>query len=90
MGLRKQKGNMYGFVSHTWNAVKGECSHFCSYCYMHGLWRSKVRLDEYEFNIDLGINNFIFVGSSTDMFADNVPKEWIIKVLDYCKKYNYI
>src|SRR3990167_1900105 len=30
--LNKQKGNMYGFVTHTWNPIKGKCSHNCSYC----------------------------------------------------------
>lgn len=25
---------MYDFVTHTWNTIKGECPHDCSYCYM--------------------------------------------------------
>ena len=32
--LNKQKGNMYGFVTHTWNTVKGRCKYDCRYCYM--------------------------------------------------------
>jgi len=27
MTLNKQKGNMYGFVTHTWNVIKGKCPH---------------------------------------------------------------
>jgi len=47
-----------------------------------------VRLDEKELNTDLGSGNFIFVGSGTDMFANNVSEEWIEKVLEYCKKFD--
>ena len=36
MALRKSKGNMYSFITHTWNPVKGICYHDCSYCYMKG------------------------------------------------------
>lgn len=89
MVLNEQKGNMYGFVTHTWNAIKGECSHNCSYCYMKR-WGGQrpVRLDEKELKVDLGENNFIFVGSSTDMFAEGVPNDWIIRTLQHCKKFN--
>ena len=76
--LNKSKGNMYEFVTHTWNAIKGECYHQCSYCYMKRWGRLKpVRLDEKELKTDLGNDNFIFVGSSCDMFAQNIPDEWI-------------
>jgi len=34
MGLNKSSGNMYEFITHTWNTVKGACEHDCSYCYM--------------------------------------------------------
>ncbi len=87
MTLNKQKGNMYGFVTHTWNAIKGRCSHDCEYCYMRNFWKSDVHLDEKELKQDLGEGNFIFVGSGTDMFAEDVPSEWIKKVLEHCNKY---
>lgn len=81
------KGNMYGFVTHTWNPIKGKCIHDCRYCYMK-VWKQKpLRLVEKELNEDLGSDNFIFVGSSTDMFAKDVPKEWISKVLAKCRNY---
>jgi len=86
--LNKQKGNMYGFVTHTWNPIKGKCSHDCSYCYMKVFPQGKLRLDEKDLKIDLGENNFIFVGSSTDMFADNVPEEWIKRVLWQCSLFS--
>ena len=27
MALTKSRGNMYPFVTHTWNAIKGICFH---------------------------------------------------------------
>ncbi len=87
MPLNPVKGNMYNFISHTWNAIKGKCIHDCNYCYMKRFPQKEIRLDEKEFRTNLGRHNIIFVGSSTDMFAENVPKEWIIKVLNHCNKY---
>ena len=85
--MNKQKGNMYGFVTHTWNPIKGRCSHKCAYCYMKPFWKSEVHLDEKDLNQDLGEGNFIFIGSSTDMFAENIPHTWIYSILTRCKKY---
>ena len=87
MALNKQKGNMYGFVTHTWNAIKGKCPHDCSYCYMKRFPQSELHFDEKELKTDLGEGNFIFVGSSCDMFAQKISPFWISKVLDHCKKY---
>lgn len=87
--LNKQKGNMYGFVTHTWNPIKGKCFHECSYCYMKKWGEQKpIRLVDKELKIDLGIDNFIFVGSSCDLFAQDVPKEWIDKTISHCIKYD--
>jgi len=47
-----------------------------------------LRLNNKLLNEDLGSNNFIFVGSSTDMFADNVPSEWIEQTIKQLMKYN--
>lgn len=86
--MNEQKGNMYGFVTHTYNAVKGKCIHDCKYCYMKGWGEQKpIKLHEKELKTDMGENNFIFVGSSTDMFASNVPDQWIRRVLEHCNKY---
>ena len=96
MVLNKQKGNMYGFVTHTWNPIKGRCKHNCIYCYMHRKWKmmknDELRLDVKEFKefdrdmIKYGDSgHFIFVGSSTDIWiADEV---WIAKVLAYTAQY---
>ena len=78
MGLNKSKGNMYEFVDATWNVIKGECPHACEYCYVKRWGRQNpIRFDESELKTDLGEGNFIFVGSSCDMFADTIPEQWI-------------
>ena len=89
MGLNKGTGNMYNFVTHTWNTVKGECYHNCSYCYMKRWGKLKpVHLDEKELKTDLGSGNFIFVGSSCDMFAKNIPDQWIRKTLKHMEQFD--
>jgi len=84
MGLNKQKGNMYPWVTHTWNVIKGKCPHNCSYCYMKGYSQPELHFDEKELKTDLGKGNFIFVGSSCDMWAEDILLDWIIKTLNHC------
>jgi protein gp37 len=90
MGLNKVNdgSNMYQFVSHTKNYAKGKCYFDCKYCYMKR-WgeQQPVRFDEKEINEDMGEDKFIFVGSSIDLFAPNIPHLWIMKVLEHCRKY---
>ncbi len=82
---------MYEFITHTWNTVKGKCPHDCSYCYMKRWGKlNPVRFDKKElkeFDRDIkkyGNDNFIFVGSSCDMFAPDIPHEWILETLHKC------
>ena len=79
MGLNVQTGNMYqGWITHTWNAVKGKCEYNCRYCYMKRFGSlNPARFDRNELKTNLGENNFIFVGSSIDLFNDVIPAEWI-------------
>ena len=89
MGLNVSKGNMYEFIGYTWNTVKGACGHNCSYCFMKRWGKlNPVRFDEKELKTDLGKGDFIFVGSSNDLFAENVPTEWIEKTLEHCNKFD--
>jgi len=89
MSLNESKGNMYDFVTHTWNTVKGACSHDCSYCYMKRFGTQRpVRFDEKELRTDLGSGNFIFVGSSCDLFAEDIPEKWINATLLHCYCYD--
>lgn len=87
MGLNKQKGNMYPFVTHTYNPIRGKCLHDCSYCYMKGFNVGELRFVEREMKTNLGEGNYIFVGSSTDMWAEAIPLDWILKTLNHCMWY---
>lgn len=82
--LNESKGNMYQFVTHTWNAIKGKCPHDCSYCYMKRFPQTELRFDDKELKTDLGSGNFIFVGSSCDMWADTIPLRWILDTVNHC------
>ena len=86
--LNPRQGNMYDFVTHTWNVIKGRCCHNCSYCYMKKRKQHSLHFDSKELLTDLGSNNFIFVGSGTDMFAGNINPKWITQVLDHCNKFD--
>jgi len=89
MGTNLSKGNMYEFVTDTWNTVKGACHHDCTYCYMKRWGKlNPVRFDAKELKTNLGLGNFIFVGSSNDMFASTVPDQWIQRTLDYCGRFD--
>lgn len=81
---------MYGFVTHTFNIVKGICPHNCSYCYMRRHWprMSAPRLDESEFRTIMGDGDFVFVGSSIDMFAAGISAQWVKRSLDYCRMFD--
>ena len=91
------KNNMYDFVKgKTWNPLGGECPHKCIYCYVENLKRfpviqekysGKIRLDEKAMTKNLGKNNFWFVCSMNDLFADNVPIEYIVEILNICNLY---
>ena len=86
--LKRQRGNMYEFVTHMWSPIRGKCSHDCSYCYMKK-WGEQppLHLDEKDLMTNLGKDNFIFVGHTIDLFAEDVPALWIIQVLEQCVKY---
>jgi len=47
-----------------------------------------LHLDEKDLETDLGEGKFIFVGHTIDMFAEAVPKRWIIDVLNRMRLYN--
>ena len=88
---------MYEWITHTWNPLAGECPHGCSYCSTNKLMRypgiknkytGPPRVHELEMKTNLGYGNFIFVCAQSDLFANDVPDEAIIRVLDHCIKHN--
>ena len=94
MGLNKTNGNMYPWVTHTWNPLAGKCQHHCHYCYMKRSflgnlkkYKGEVRLTEGELDTDLGSGKIIFVGSATDIFGEWVPENAIKSILSYCRNF---
>lgn len=90
----KQGSNMYQFLNdngghgYTWNVIKGKCPHQCSYCYCKRWGKQpELHFDEKELKTNLGEGNFIFVGSSCDMWSNDIPKLWINKTLLHCYDY---
>lgn len=85
MGLNKSVGNMYEWVTHTWNPIKG-CNFNCRYCYIKSRKNYSLdpRFSRREMKTNLGKDRFIFVGSMADMFGDWIPSELIKKVIRYC------
>jgi len=49
--------------------------------------QKEIHLDEKEFKTDLGKGNYIFIGSSTDIFAKDVPVGWHDRIFKYIKQY---
>jgi len=93
--LKKSKGNMYDWVTHTHAHLGGECSHKCSYCYVansiHGRaekFSGPIRLLEEEFSVKYGTDKTIFIDNMNDLFAKDVPKEWIDRVLTHCYSFS--
>lgn len=90
--------NMYSFISHKWNPLGGRCPHKCTYCSTDYFARrfdaprkkysGAIRLIESEMSRNLGKGKTWFVASQNDLFADSIPAEWIIRVLNHCQKFD--
>lgn len=89
--------NMYAFIDVTRNFLGGMCQHKCKYCYVNPMkekfpnikerYSGEIRLLEKELNKGEGTGNTVFVQDMGDLFADNVPGEFILKILEHLKKY---
>ncbi|MDD3491932.1 MAG: hypothetical protein PHZ19_00350 [Candidatus Thermoplasmatota archaeon] len=79
MTLNKSVGNMYGWVTHTWAPLAGECPHRCSYCWVRRgrlrnspKYQGRPRLDPKAMNDNLGHDRVVFVAHTNDLFADGI------------------
>jgi protein gp37 len=84
---------MYEFVAYTWNPVKGKCPYECSYCYVQRICQRfrKIQKAPYfdskdfssGFNAEMyDADKIIFVCSSIDLFAEEIPSEWVNVVFE--------
>ena len=92
MALNVSRGNMFPWVTHTWNPRAGVCSHGCLYCFMLDRpcdkYRGPPRLEKSEMRYPLGRDRVIFVGSASDLFARDVPDDVIRAVLERCRMFD--
>lgn len=92
MGLKKSTGNMYPWVTHTHSHLGGECPHRCVYCYVDNprfgrpeKYRGPLRLIEAEFAVNYGSGKTVFIENCNDLFAEDVPDEFIRRVCAHCR-----
>jgi len=100
--LNKPSGNLYLWC-YSWNPVGGECPHACGYCYVSGKigpWMARMgnkkyfgppRLIEKEFKTKLVVPDgfIVFVQSCGDLFAQEIPAAWILRVFRRIRKFPY-
>jgi len=91
MPLKVSKGNMYSWVTHTHAHLGGECPHKCVYCYVDNprfgrvpRYTGPVRLIENEFKLGYGSCKTIFIEHMNDLFASDVPDEFIRRIINHC------
>jgi len=97
-GENKFLSRMFDLVSDTYNPLGGRCSHECVYCWSMGegglvekydmkKYQGTIRLIEKEFKRKFKEGVLIFVQDMSDLFANNVPREYVQKVIDYIKQF---
>ena len=89
---------MFPIVSTTWNPVSG-CYHMCVYCYARRLAETKLRhTPRYRSGFTPRINfkafrkrfkrgEIVFPVDMGDLFAEGIPKEWVLRVLRHIERY---
>lgn len=98
MSLKKSKGNMYDWVSHTHSHLIGKCPHECGYCYVQAMAKrfpemhkrysgEEITIDESELDINYGKGKLIFIEHMNDLFADAVDGGIIDAILCHCREY---
>lgn len=86
-----KQGNMYEWAK-PWNPLGGECPHKCSYCSTKTMMRFPEVRYKYSGELRLFSDLFklpskgktIFVVAQNDLFAKDVPQEFILRVLQQC------
>ena len=88
---------MFPFITTTWNPLGGRCPHRCIYCWSQGekglvnrygmqkYW-GEPRLYESEFK-PFKPGEFVFVQDMSDLFANDVPSNFIESILNHVEKY---
>ncbi|MBA7577152.1 hypothetical protein ES708_18998 [subsurface metagenome] len=85
---------MFPFITKTWNPLAGKCSHECVGCWAAAFahrhkfskYQGDPRIDPGQINRRFEKGDFVFVQTMSDLFAENVPREMILRVLESIKK----
>jgi DNA repair photolyase len=93
--MKNENGNMYEWVSGTKNPLAGECPHGCTYCSTHALkkryaacqtkYSGPIRLEEKVLSVSPGKHKKLFIVGQNDLFAKEVPAEFISRILAWCR-----
>ena len=95
MPFSNARGEMYPFVTHTHNPIKGGCwnilhGYGCRYCFVgikqlgRGQYNDALILHEDELKDQYKPGKVYFVGSAVDMFHPNVSDDDIGRILSNC------
>lgn len=87
------KSRMYPFITETYNPVGGVCPYNCVYCwakalikrYGHKKYSGKYYFVEGALKKKFKAGSFVFLCDMLDLFAFNVPREIILKVLEIAR-----
>lgn len=93
MGLIRQSGNMYPWVTHMHSHLEGRCPHECSYCYVQaqerrfrtGKYEGHVRFCPDELGVKYGTGKTIFLEHKSDLFSEGVSDEVIALILAHAR-----
>lgn len=85
---------MFPFINKTWNPLAGECSHQCTYCWARRFaerhkfskYQGQPRIDERQIGRRFKSGDFVFVQDMSDLFAEDVPREVILRVFEAIKE----
>ncbi len=94
----RNHSKMFNMISKTWNPVTG-CTHYCIYCWARKLaltrlrnskkyqngFLPKIHLEEFKMKFKDG--DIVFVTDMGDLFSDGVPDDWIVRVVEFIKKF---
>jgi len=87
-GVNKMS-RMFPFITETINPLAGECSHKCIGCWAVAFakrlkfakYQGLPRIDEKQITFRFEKGEFVFVQDMSDLFAENVPRALILRVL---------